>query len=109
MSEKTVEEWVISIVADQLGVSEKKINLVDDLKNDLGADSLDSVELVMAVEEEFKIEISDHIAENLKTVQQIVDYIRAAKPELAWFQKKYLKSLATRGFFLLNLIYFKYN
>ena len=71
----TIEERVRKIVAEQLGIKN------DDLKNDasfvddLGADSLDTVELVMALEEEFETEIPDDEAEKITTVQQAIDYI----------------------------------
>jgi acyl carrier protein len=68
-------EKVKSIVADQLGVEEDKIQPEARFVDDLGADSLDTVELVMALEEEFEIEIPDEAAEKILTVQDAVDYI----------------------------------
>lgn len=71
----SVAERVIDIVADQLGVNKEKVKPETHFINDLGADSLDTVELVMALEEEFDIEISDEDAEKIQTVQDAVDYI----------------------------------
>lgn len=74
----TVEERVIDIVAEQLGVEKEKINRDSSFVNDLGADSLDQVELVMELEEEFDINIPDDMAENITTVGQAVDHIESA-------------------------------
>ena len=63
------------IVAEQLGVNESEIKIESSFVDDLGADSLDTVELVMALEEEFECEIPDEDAEKIKTVQQAIDYI----------------------------------
>ena len=63
------------IVSEQLGVSEEEIKLKASFTDDLGADSLDTVELVMACEEEFKVEISDEEAEGIQTVQIAIDYL----------------------------------
>ena len=71
----SVEEKVKEIIVDQLGVDEKQVNSEASFIDDLGADSLDSVELVMALEEEFDIEIPDEDAEKIATVQNAVDYI----------------------------------
>ena len=69
-------ERVRKILVDQLGdISEDEVTPVASIVDDLGADSLDVVEIVMALEEEFEIEIPDEDAEKIKTVQQIVDYI----------------------------------
>jgi acyl carrier protein len=73
--EKTVERRVIEIIVEQLGVSEEEVILEASFIDDLGADSLDLVELIMAMEEEFGIEISDEDAEKIKTVQDVVNYI----------------------------------
>ncbi|MDG2302904.1 MAG: acyl carrier protein [Gammaproteobacteria bacterium] len=73
----TVEERVQKIVVEQLGVKDEDVNSSASFVDDLGADSLDTVELVMALEEEFKTEIPDEDAENITTVQQAVDYINA--------------------------------
>lgn len=71
----SVDERVKSIVAEQLGIGVDEINNESSFIDDLGADSLDTVELVMALEEEFDIEISDEEAENISTVQTAIDYI----------------------------------
>ena len=71
----SVEERVQKIVCEQLGVSEEEAKLAASFIDDLGADSLDTVELVMAFEEEFEIEIPDEEAEGIATVQNAVDYI----------------------------------
>jgi acyl carrier protein len=73
----TVEERVKNIVADQLGVELKDIRPESSFIDDLGADSLDTVELVMALEEEFGMEIPDEDAEKIRTIQQTVDYIQS--------------------------------
>ena len=72
----SVEEKIIEIIIDQLGVDEKQVNSKASFIDDLGADSLDTVELVMALEEEFDIEIPDEDAEKIATVQNAVDYIK---------------------------------
>lgn len=74
MSDSTFEK-VKKIVADQLGVEAETIKPESSFAEDLGADSLDTVELVMALEEEFDIEIPDDAAEKIATVQAAVDYI----------------------------------
>ena len=71
----SVDERVKGIVAEQLGIGVDEINNESSFIDDLGADSLDTVELVMALEEEFDIEISDEEAENISTVQTASDYI----------------------------------
>ncbi|OGR25210.1 MAG: acyl carrier protein [Desulfuromonadales bacterium GWD2_54_10] len=71
----TIEKRVKEIVAEQLGVDESQVTNEASFMDDLGADSLDTVELVMALEEEFDIEISDENAEKIMTVQDAVDYI----------------------------------
>jgi acyl carrier protein len=76
MSETEIFEKVQKIVSDQLGVEEEKVIAEASFANDLGADSLDTVELVMALEEEFDIEIPDEAAEQIATVQSAVDYIK---------------------------------
>ena len=71
----SVEERVQKIVCEQLGVSQEEVKLEASFIDDLGADSLDTVELVMAFEEEFEIEIPDEEAEEIATVKNAVDYI----------------------------------
>lgn len=73
----SVEARVTKIVAEQLGVNEAEVSKASSFVNDLGADSLDTVELVMALEEEFDCEIPDEEAEKITTVQQAIDYINA--------------------------------
>ena len=73
----SIEERVRKIVVEQLGASEDEVTAEASFIDDLGADSLDTVELVMALEEEFETEIPDEEAENITTVQQAVDYINA--------------------------------
>lgn len=73
----SVEERVKKIVVEQLGVKEEEVTTEASFVDDLGADSLDTVELVMALEEEFKTEIPDEEAENITTVNQAVAYINA--------------------------------
>jgi acyl carrier protein len=70
-----IEERVKKIVSDQLGVKEADIKNTASFSADLGADSLDTVELVMALEEEFECDIPDEEAEKITTVQQAIDYI----------------------------------
>ena len=72
-----IEQRVKKIVAEQLGVAEDEIKLESSFVDDLGADSLDTVELVMALEDEFEIEIPDEQAEKITTGQQAVDYATA--------------------------------
>jgi acyl carrier protein len=74
----SVEERVIDIVAEQLGVNKDQITRDTSFVNDLGADSLDTVELVMELEEEFDINIPDDAAEKIQTVGQAVDHIKQA-------------------------------
>jgi len=76
-----VENKVKKIIVDQLGVTEEEVKSEASFVDDLGADSLDTVEMVMAFEEEFNIEIPDEDAEKIKTVKDAVDYInkKAAK------------------------------
>ncbi|NJL87087.1 MAG: acyl carrier protein [Leptolyngbyaceae cyanobacterium SM1_1_3] len=76
MSQDAVFEKVQKIVAEQLGVEESEVKPEASFANDLGADSLDTVELVMALEEEFDVEIPDEAAENIGTVQAAVDFIK---------------------------------
>ena len=76
---ENIEQRVRKIVSEQLGVNEADIKNESSFVDDLGADSLDTVELVMALEEEFECEIPDDQAEKITTVQQAVDYILANK------------------------------
>jgi acyl carrier protein len=75
MEQEQVVERVKKVVAEQLGANEADIKPESSFVDDLGADSLDTVELVMALEEEFECEIPDEEAEKITTVQQAVDYI----------------------------------
>ncbi|BAY49203.1 acyl carrier protein [Scytonema sp. HK-05] len=75
MSQTEIFDKVKKIVADQLSVDAETVTPQSNFANDLGADSLDTVELVMALEEEFDIEIPDEAAEKITTVQEAVDYI----------------------------------
>ena len=72
-----LEARVKKIVAEQLGVEEANVKTESSFVDDLGADSLDNVELVMALEEEFECEIPDEEAEKITTVQQAIDYVKA--------------------------------
>ena len=74
---ENVEQRVKKIVAEQLGVNETEVKSESSIVDDLGADSLDTVELVMALEEEFDCEIPDEEAEKITTVKQAVDYVSA--------------------------------
>ncbi|MDH3589560.1 MAG: acyl carrier protein [Gammaproteobacteria bacterium] len=76
----SVKEQVKRIVAEQLGVKEETVTTEASFVDDLGADSLDTVELVMALEEEFECEIPDEEAEKITTVQQAIDYIMQNQP-----------------------------
>jgi len=73
----SVEERVKHIIVEQLGVDEEEVKSEASFVDDLGADSLDVVELVMALEEEFGLEISDEDAEKLRTVKQAIEYIES--------------------------------
>jgi acyl carrier protein len=73
----SIEERVRKIVCEQLGKSDEEVNNDSSFVDDLGADSLDTVELVMALEEEFDLEIADEEAEQISTVQEAVDYINS--------------------------------
>ena len=75
----SIEEQVKSIVAEQLGVKEDEVTNDASFVDDLGADSLDTVELVMALEEEFETEIPDEEAEKITTVQQAIDFVNSAR------------------------------
>ncbi|MDU0810064.1 MAG: acyl carrier protein [Burkholderia sp.] len=70
-----IEDRVKKIISEQLGIAQEEIKTESSLLNDLGADSLDTVELVMSLENEFNIEIQDEEAEKITTVQQAIDYV----------------------------------
>ncbi len=72
-----IQERVKKIVIEQLGVKEEEVTIEASFVDDLGADSLDTVELVMALEEEFECEIPDEDAEKITTVKQAIDFIQA--------------------------------
>ena len=81
LSMSTIEARVKKIVIEQLGVEEEAITKDASFVDDLGADSLDTVELVMALEEEFETEIPDEDAEKITTIQQAIDYISSHMKE----------------------------
>lgn len=76
MDEKAIEEKVISIVAEQMGVDKSEVNRDTNFVNDLNADSLDTVELVMEFEDEFETSIPDEEAEKIQTVGQAINFIK---------------------------------
>ena len=78
----SIEQRVKDIIVEQLGVEEDEVSPEASFIDDLGADSLDTVELVMAFEEEFNIEIPDEDAEGISTVQEAIDYIKANAKEV---------------------------
>ncbi|MEI6560938.1 MAG: acyl carrier protein [Verrucomicrobiota bacterium] len=77
MSEKSIQDKVTDIIVEQLGVNPEQVTLTASFIEDLGADSLDTVELVMAFEEEFSVEVPDEDAEKLQTVKDVVEYIES--------------------------------
>jgi acyl carrier protein len=77
MSDKSIEARVKDIIVDQLGVSADQVTAEAKFVEDLGADSLDTVELVMAFEEEFDIEVPDEEAEKLQSVGDVITYINS--------------------------------
>ena len=79
MSDKSIEDRVKDIIVDQLGVNADQVNPEAKFVEDLGADSLDTVELVMAFEEEFDVEVPDEEAEKLQSVGDVITYINNAK------------------------------
>ncbi len=81
MSVEEVTKKVIKVIADQLGKNEDEVKAEASFLNDLGADSLDIVEMVMTLEEEFNTEISDEEAEKIQTVQEAIDYIQGKMTE----------------------------
>jgi acyl carrier protein len=78
----SIEQRVKDIIVEQLGVEEDEVSPEASFIDDLGADSLDTVELVMAFEEEFNIEIPDEDAEGISTVQDAIDYIKSNVKEV---------------------------
>jgi acyl carrier protein len=76
MADKTLDERVKEIIVEQLGVNAEQVVPEAKFIEDLGADSLDTVELVMAFEEEFGVEVPDEDAEKLQTVGNVIDYLR---------------------------------
>jgi acyl carrier protein len=72
----SVEAKVKEIVAEQLGIEKDEVGLSDSIVDDLGADSVDIAELVMALEEEFEVDITDEDAEKMRSVKDAVDYVR---------------------------------
>ncbi len=81
MSNLSIEDRVMNIVVEQLGVSAEEVTPTSSFVDDLGADSLDTVELVMQLEDEFDTTISDDQAEELATIQDAVDFIKAHTAE----------------------------
>ena len=75
----SIEERVAKMVAEQLGVKEEEVKSESSFVEDLGADSLDTVELIMALEEEFDTEIPDEEAENIQTVGAAIEYVESQK------------------------------
>ncbi|HEY9765029.1 MAG TPA: acyl carrier protein [Chroococcales cyanobacterium] len=80
MSEQENFARVQKVIVEQLGVTPEQVTLTASFSEDLGADSLDTVELIMALEEEFDVEIPDEEAEKITNVKQIIDYISARQP-----------------------------
>lgn len=78
-----IEQRVIKVISEQLGVEKEKVQLNSQLIADLGADSLDNVELIMAIEEEFDVEIPDDVAENIVTVRDVIKQIETASDAAA--------------------------
>ncbi len=72
----SIEATITKVIVEQLGVNESDVHLDTHFVDDLGADSLDMVELVMAMEEEFEVEIADEDAEGLTTVEKVVNYVK---------------------------------
>jgi acyl carrier protein len=81
MDQESIEERLKRIIAEQLGVDESQVTRDASFEEDLNADSLDLVELIMSLEEEFGIEISEEDAEKIKTVGDAIDYVREHKGE----------------------------
>ncbi|MDD3348248.1 MAG: acyl carrier protein [Bacilli bacterium] len=72
-------EKVKALIAKELSIDENKINMESKLSEDLGADSLDAVELIMAIEDEFDVQVSDEAAQNIRKVSDIVEYLEKTK------------------------------
>lgn len=79
MAKEEIFEKLKELVVDQLGVEEDEVTMEATMQDDLGADSLDLVDLVMSVEEEFGVKVADEDLENIKTVGDIVEYIEENK------------------------------
>ena len=75
MADPQLEQRVREIIAEQLGIAEEEISLDATLTGDLGADTLDFVEVVMALEEEFEVEISEEVSERLETVADVIRHL----------------------------------
>ncbi|ANF17096.1 acyl carrier protein [Buchnera aphidicola (Schlechtendalia chinensis)] len=73
---KNIEKKIVKIISKQLGFKKEEIHMTSSLNEDLGADSLDTVELIMTIEDKFNIEITDKESENFTTVQSIIDLIK---------------------------------
>lgn len=78
MSSSDIKERIVEIIANQLGIDQEDVTPQASVVDDLGADSLDVVELIMALEEEFNLEIPDEEAEKIKNVQDIFQYMESA-------------------------------
>ena len=98
----SIEERVAKMVAEQLGVKEADVKSSSSFVEDRGADSLDTVELIMALEEEFDTEIPDEDAEKIATVQNAIDYINSNLTQ----SKKALIKKPLKGGFFMPAIYF---
>ncbi len=99
-----IEERVKKIVVEQLGVKEDEVTNAASFVDDLGADSLDTVELVMALEEEFECEIPDEEAEKITTVQQAIDYINHTRADFLPETKAATTYVVAAFFFWLPVI-----
>jgi acyl carrier protein len=82
MNKRTIEQRVISVIAEQLGVDKSEVTAEKDIETDLGADSLDQLETVMAIEEEFEIELSDAEAEQVRTVAEAIALVKRHATEM---------------------------
>ncbi len=76
MNQEEIFKKIQKLLSAQFDVSEDKITMQTDIAKDLGADSLDVIDILMSVEDEFKIEVPDEDAENVKTVEQMVEYVK---------------------------------